>query len=85
MLFECEKALITTLLTLLNKLISSLKSIEDYEDFFAYAYACTQSLHLKIYILKIHVTIFFLQKHSKKALNAWSLWLIRSWPYPGNY
>jgi hypothetical protein len=34
------------LLTLLNKHISSLKSIE-YEDFFAYAYACTQSLHLK--------------------------------------
>jgi hypothetical protein len=46
MLFECAKALITTLLTLFNKHISSLKSIE-YEDFFAYAYACTQSLHLK--------------------------------------
>jgi hypothetical protein len=46
MLFEYAKALITTLLTLLNKHISSLKSIE-YEDFFAYAYACTQSLHLK--------------------------------------
>jgi hypothetical protein len=46
MLFECAIALITTLLTLLNKHISSLKSIE-YEDLFAYAYACTQSLHLK--------------------------------------
>jgi hypothetical protein len=46
MLFECAKALITTSLTLLNKHISSLKSIE-YEDFFAYAYACTKSLHLK--------------------------------------
>ena len=46
MLFECSKALIATLLTLLNKDISSLKSIE-YEDFFTYAYACTQSLHLK--------------------------------------
>jgi hypothetical protein len=46
MFFKCAKALITTLLILLNKLISSLKSIE-YEDFFAYAYACTYSLYLK--------------------------------------
>ena len=46
MLFECAKALIITLLTLLNKHTSSLKSIE-YEDFFAYAYACTKSPHLK--------------------------------------
>jgi hypothetical protein len=46
MLFECAKTLITTLLTMLNKHISSQKSIE-YEDFFANAYACTQSLHLK--------------------------------------
>jgi hypothetical protein len=34
------------LLILPNKHISNLKSIE-YEDFFAYAYACTQILHLK--------------------------------------
>ena len=46
MLFECAKALITTLLTLFNKYISNLKSIE-YEDFFAYAHACTKILHLK--------------------------------------
>jgi hypothetical protein len=45
-LFEGAKALITTLLTLLNKHINSLKSIE-YQDFYAYSYACTQSLHLK--------------------------------------
>ena len=58
MLFECAKALITTLLTLLNKHISSLKSIE-YEDFFAYAYACTQSLHLK----PIYNKVLFGKKH----------------------
>ena len=46
MFFEYAKALITTLLTLLNKHISNLKSIE-YEDFLAYAYACTKSPHLR--------------------------------------
>ena len=46
MLFEYAKALITTLLTLLNKHINSLESVE-YEDFFAYAYACTKSPYLK--------------------------------------
>ena len=46
MLFGCAKAFITTLLTLLNKHKSSLKSIE-YEVFFAYAYTCTKSLYLK--------------------------------------
>jgi hypothetical protein len=59
MLFECAKALITTMLTLLNKHIKHSNWIGTsiaYEHFFAYALS---SLHLKAILNKD----FFANKH----------------------